>query len=196
MYLSRRQAAQLLDQRLGIARRAAERLLAAGLAGEPVVTSSAALYEAERVEALAQRPEVDQDDLPPGCRGGVLVARTTETTDPLGAVHGPARFSMITRAATRLARPEGQGWFPLVVLIHHAVVAGAELLDIVPAPRDHPQVAAAERWPGRPPLWMLETRPPGDWFADHFDGRVLRQPPGNPYLLWACPLMKPPEAIC
>ena len=132
-----------------------------------------------------------------------MLARTTNTTDPLTAALGPARFSIFTQALTRLLPPSGQGFYPLVVLVHHFVVAGAEITDIVPAPPDHATVEQARSWPGAPDLWMLRVRPPGAWFETAFAGRFLPSDPGNPYLLWALPdppggtpRTNPPEATC
>ena len=166
------------------------------MAGTPERTGAVLRYERQRVEALARRPVVDRVRLPPECAGGVLIARTTDAVDPLGAVRGPARFSWVTQSVMRLARPVGQSWFPLVVVVHHFVVTGAELLELRPAPRDHPRALAATSWPGRSQLWTLVTQEPGDWYHRHFEGRMHYFGPGNPYLLWACPLTKPPDAIC
>jgi len=206
MFLTQRQAAALIGERTGIARRAATRLLNAGLAGTPQRTSASLLYDRDQVLQLTDRAPVgSRESLPPECAGGVLLARTTATTDPLEAVCGPARMSLVTRALTRLMPPEGQGWYPVVVLMHHFVVAGAELLDVAPVPQGHPQVERARTWPGRPRLWEMRTRPPGAWFTAAFAGRVLATGAGNPYLLWALPdppgavfdaRTKPPDAIC
>ena len=141
----------------------------------------------------------------------MLLARTTAVADPVEAVSGPARMSMVTRALTRLMPPEGQGWYPLVVLMSHFVVAGAELVDVDPVAPDHPAAESALTWPGHPRLWTLRTRPPGAWFTTAFAGRVLPAGPGNPYLFWALPepqgsrpmaqapadaRTNPPDAIC
>jgi len=186
--LTQREAAFLIGERTGIPRRAATRLLNAGLAGSPERTSASLLYDRERVVALTAREDVGpRESLPPECAGGVLLARTTAVTDPVKAVSGPGRMSIFTQALTRLMPPTEQGWYPLVVLMHHFVVAGAQLVDIDPAPADHPEVERARTWPGRPRLWMLRTRPPGAWFDAAFAGRILRAGAGNRYLLWGLP---------
>lgn len=192
MQVSQRQAAAILGERLGIPRRAANRLLAAKLAGEPARLAGALLYDRAQVEALASRPPITRTLLPDECAEAILLARTTDADDPLQAVTGPTRFSVVTRALIRLCRPPGQEWTPLVVTMHHFVVAGAEVLDTRPVPDDHPAVRAAQAWPGRPRLWTLETRPPGSWFESHFAGRVLQGRPGNRHLLWHLPRVDPP----
>jgi len=204
MLMTQREAAFLLGERTGISRRAATRLLNAGLAGPPQRTSAALLYDQARVVELAERrPVGPRESLPPECAGGLLLARTTAVTDQVEAISDPGRMSIFTQALTRLMPPPEQGWYPLVVLMNHVVVAGAELVDIDPAPADHPEVERARTWPGRPRLWMLRTRPPGPWFDAAFAGRMLRVGPGNRYLLWgvpnppgATPRTNPPEAIC
>ena len=55
MFLTQREAATLIGERTGMPRRAATRLLDAGLAGTPLRTSASLLYEREQVEALAER---------------------------------------------------------------------------------------------------------------------------------------------
>ena len=52
--LSGRQAAQVLAG-VGLNRSRARQVLAAGLAGEPIRTSSALLYDAAKVQALTER---------------------------------------------------------------------------------------------------------------------------------------------
>lgn len=203
MLLTQRQAATLLGERVGVARRAATRLLEAGLAGTPQRTPACLLYEREAVERLTTRPFVGRrETLPPECGGGVLVARTTATSDPVEAVSGPARFSIITEALIRLLPPPGQGWYPLVVVMNHFVVAGAEITAVERAPDDHPLVRRAESWPGNNHFSLLRTRPAGPWFAEAFEERMLFTASGNPYLLWerplppATPRTNPPDAIC
>ncbi|WP_432476830.1 hypothetical protein [Nocardioides sp. GXQ0305] len=204
MLLTQRQAAALIGERTGITRRAATGLLNAGLAGTPRRTSASLLYDRTRVVELTDRRLVGpRTSLPPECAGGVLLARTTAVTEPIRAISGPGRMSLITQALTRLLPPTGQGWYPLVVLMNHFVVAGAELLDVLPVPDDHPEVERARAWPGRPRLWTLHTRPPGAWFTSAFAGRVLPAGAGNRYLLWglpdppgSTPRTNPPDAIC
>ena len=212
MFLTQREAADLIGERTGLARRPATLLLNVGLAGTPQRTSACLLYERARVVELTERQPVGpRESLPPECAGGVLLARTTAVADPVEAVSGPARMSMVTRALTKLMPPEGQGWYPLVVLMNHFVVAGAELLDVVPVAQGHPAVERARTWHVRPRLWTLRTRPPGAWFTAAFADRVLRTGAGNRYLFWALPdppaphpraqapadaRTNPPDAIC
>lgn len=175
--ITQRRAAAIL-QEYGLPRRAATRVLNAGLAGDSVRTGAILRYDEARVRALIDRPLVDVHDLPPGCHGGLLLARTTDPTDPLGVALSHARFSVYTWIALRQTLRR-QGWYPLVVTLSHFVVAGAEILD---GRGDH-----EDRTAGSAPRWTLQTRPPGSWFDDHFAGRMLIRGAGRAYQLWRCP---------
>jgi hypothetical protein len=77
--VSGRPAAELLSEVLPT-REHARLVLRAGLAGVPVVSSKAVLYDAERVLALARRPPVTADELAELCPEGLYVARLTRGT--------------------------------------------------------------------------------------------------------------------
>jgi hypothetical protein len=77
--VSGRRAAELLSEVLPT-REHARLVLRAGLAGVPVVSSKAVLYDAERVLALARRPPVTADELAELCPEGLYVARLTRGT--------------------------------------------------------------------------------------------------------------------
>jgi hypothetical protein len=60
---------------VGVTRRQARELLGAGLAGPPVKTSSAVLYEEAAVDALASWPVLTDDRVEAACPWGLFVNR-------------------------------------------------------------------------------------------------------------------------
>jgi len=177
VYVTARQAAELLGH-AGLSRSAARRLLATGVAGEPVPIAGARLYERAVIEALVRRRRIapEPEELPELCRQGVMVARTAARPDPLEAARGPLRMSLSTRFV--LAHLiDAQGALPLVVTVSSFVLAGAE-------------VVGGQSAPGGMNRMVLDLQPAGEWF-DTFRDRVFRTPPGNPWLMWGCRLLTP-----
>jgi hypothetical protein len=74
MLISAREACGLLT-RDGVSRRAALRVLASGVAGEPVRTRSAVLYDQARVSELAARPSIQWGDAEEWSPAGLFVSR-------------------------------------------------------------------------------------------------------------------------
>lgn len=163
----------------GLTRERARRVLEAGFAGEPVVTSSAKLYDAATVTSLAARPVVTEQELIERFPLGILVARRqidVRTTDAeqrsalsrdwdistmlamglVGALH-----------AVRGGDPDGDEALPLVATVCGFVATGAEVTSF--------------RFGGAGGD-VLELRPPGQWFDDLRHTRI-RTGPGAPWWL-------------
>jgi hypothetical protein len=175
MLVTGRKAARMLD----LGRETASRVLAAGLAGEPVETPAAHLYDADRVAALRARPVVDDTTpLPAACANGVLVARIDPRVPPgpPELARGPWRLSFGRWAALTVLINQ-HAMMPLVMTVGGFVLGGADVVGSAGAPEDRR-------------LTLLRTRPAGDWFAA-FDQHVLRTPPGFPLLFWRCRLCPP-----
>lgn len=150
----------------GIARGPARRLLAAGLAGTPVVTGAATLFEKERVQALIERPSVEADRLPPPADRVLLELRVRPGT-------GPAEWATLANAgclaSLRLRDAvRRHGLVPLVATCHSFVLGGADVRTA---------------WTATRSTVALDLRGPGAWFAA-FDGRRLYSPAGNCWHLW------------
>lgn len=152
MDLSSRDVGRLL----GLGRDATERVLRAGLAGEPAVRGRTHLYDRATVEALAARPVVDeQTDLPKACAAGLLVARIDPRKDMASAPRLAAG-----RAAVLSMMLATHGRVPVVTTVAGFVLRGADLTD-------------------------AGLVAPGEWF-EAFRERRVRTGPGEPWLLWRC----------
>src|SRR4051794_15534326 len=92
MWVSGREACEMLRE-VGVGARAARRLLASGLAGEPIRTSAAHLFDADRVRAVAHWPTVPWHTIEAACpapsRSVVLQAGGTSPSDRHGSALGP-----------------------------------------------------------------------------------------------------------
>lgn len=171
MLISGRQAAGVLAT-LGLNLPQAQQVLRAGLAGEPLQTSNALLYEKDRVQALADRRGVRVDEVDAACPCGLVVVRlgrgqpmcvTSSWAERADLARGPWDLSVARRIRIRLAA-ERLGGFPLVATLGGFVVLGADITDIRGAgPQD-----------GRS---VLDLDPPGPWHAT-FDERRLPSGPG------------------
>jgi hypothetical protein len=123
MWINAREAARRLGS-VGVGREPARRLLALGFAGAPVRTSSALLYDEARVEALADRPYVEEADLRRHCQyidhiGHFPSVATVSGFIALGAnIVGvredptrPGYPAFRVRHPTTLSLAEPGGWF-------------------------------------------------------------------------------------
>lgn len=165
---------------LGTPRTSVRRALAAGVAGKPVRTRGALLYDHGLVAALLQ-PPLHESDLPSPLDGGTFVARLrigepdTVRFDEVGAdaswrasVSGGWNMAWQTRFVLHLRADKGIpmpflatcGGFVMV----GAVILGARACDPLGA-RTH-----------------LELGPAGSWYAG-LHHRLLRTPPGKPWII-------------
>lgn len=136
------------------------RVLEAGLAGEPVRTPGALLYDAAEVEALCSRDLVARP-FPPPCDAGIFVLR-----GPLAGLHRPHRLHHAYRIGAYL-RLEQEGWLPLVVTLSGFVVGTRQVTALRRVATDRVQ---------------LETSAAGEWRLA-FEGRLLPLGRG-PSLQW------------
>ncbi len=139
-------------------------MLASGLAGIPVWTTTALLYERSAVEALAARREIDLVDAEEWAPHGLVVGRL----DPRhGVAAGPWQASVVTEAMVAILTRE-HGPLPMVTSVGGFVVEGCD-------------VVAIRGTTLRRVLFTLT--PPGPWW-DAVRDRRLATPPGN-HLLFA-----------
>jgi len=165
-WMSARGAAEILSE-LPVGRTLARRILAAGLAGEPVVTAGATPYDVERVRALLGRPFVEASP-PPSDR--VLLEVRVRPGLPAEEWSTLTGTSPILRAHLRIL-VEQHLLVPMVVTCSGFVLGGAEVVDALAVDRASTH---------------LVTRPAGSWFAA-FDGRRMSTGPGNAWRLWLQP---------
>ncbi|HEU4811196.1 MAG TPA: hypothetical protein VFT00_03550 [Nocardioides sp.] len=168
-WVSGRGAAEILGA-AGISRTMSCRILAAGLAGEPLRTSSATLYDASRVRGLLERRSVDVDHLPPPSDRALLEIRvppgsTSESWTRIGNAGAIVRVQLRVLA-------QRHGFLPTVVTCCGFVLGGLEVTGALPLNQ-----ASTSK---------LETQPPGEWFTA-FTGRRLHSTAGNPWRLWLQP---------
>jgi len=172
MYIGARTARELLT-RPGVSAWSADRVLASGLAGEPIRTGHAVLYEEGRVIELAERPSVGWTDVHQCCPAGIFVSRrdfaaTGSRTEQLaGLTEGWSDVCPWTwiRMAIRI---HDHGPLAFVATIGGLVVLGA---DIVEARG----------------LSELVLAPPGPWF-DALDRCWFPTGRGRPWVLRLGPL--------
>ena len=189
---------------LGISRRSARLVLASGLAGQPLRTRGALLYDATRVRDLVAAPEVERA-LQRVRWPGLLVVRLGAAT-PLdlaasqaaqfAAVAGPWQLSPWLRARLGLAvRQHGRAAF--VATVGTFVALGADIVGTHvrgATTGGGPDVGSSEQEPDRAGA-MLELSPPSDWF-DGFRGRRLPTGGGGPWRYWSLPPPAlPPPAL-
>lgn len=84
-WISQRAARELLHG-AGLTTRQARRALGWGLAGNPLVTTTAHLFDRLAVQRLAEREPVDERALSEQCPNGVFVARLGEAPKPGEAI--------------------------------------------------------------------------------------------------------------
>lgn len=164
-WVSERGAAEILA-RDALSRTMSRRVLASGLAGQPVRTSAVSLYDATRVRSLLERPFVDVGRLPHPCGRALLDVRVAATADPADWVR-IGNAGAVVRVHLRLLA-EQHGFVPTVYTCCGFVLGGGE-------------VTGALALPGTRSL--LQVGQPGDWFSS-FAGRRLQSGAGNPWRLW------------
>lgn len=166
-----REAAALLSAVLPV-REHARLVLGAGLAGEPVRTSAALLYDAAAVHALAERPPVTARELARVCPRGLLVARLSRQTSvevrapwaETAAVVAVQPCMPPMTAALAGARLRARDGHPWIATLCGYVVLCAEARGLV-AERDRIRFDLSE---------------PGEW-ADALAGRPLPTRRGRPW---------------
>ena len=169
-----RQAADLLSGVLPT-REHARLVLRAGLAGPATRTSSALLYDQDRVVALAARSPVTADEVDVACPTGLYVARLPRTADV--DVNAPwreiadavARQPPMPTLTTALvnAQIRAAGRFPWVATLCGFVVLAAEARGMGDGPGS---------------TIVFDLTEPGVW-AEAVRGRLLRTRPGRPWLV-------------
>ena len=157
----------------GVGRRVATGVLAAGLAGRPIITPAAHLYDSERVQDLLTWPVLDDDAVKTACPHGLFLARRPllAPVDPLGSsIADGWDLSVFTAIRMRVLLIERHGFLPLVVTVGGFVVATAEITDVVGTSR----------------CYTLVLREAGEWAAAFHRRRHLVRH-GCPWLLqeWA-----------
>lgn len=167
-WVSERGAAEILG-RAGLSRTMVRRVLATGLAGEPLRTSAATLYDASRVRSIAARPPVDRDHLPPPCDRALLEVRVAPGSSPDERVL-IANAGAVVRVHLRMLVAQ-YGFLPLVHTCCGFVLGGAEVTDALALPATHT---------------YLQVRPAGGWFTS-FSDRRLQSGAGNAWRLWVRP---------
>lgn len=180
MLITGRQAAHLLAAR-GVSRASVGHLLATGIAGPAVPTSSAQLYDGDAVADLAERPLVDPGTAAQVAPHGYLVARlprnrVVRTDAPWSeladVVAGPWRVDATVRLVL-VARVSVGVRLPLVLTVAGFAVAGADITDVVAS-------GEAEG------LTAFQVEPPREWFAA-FRGRLCVTGRGRPTQLLGWP---------
>lgn len=170
--VSARQAALVLID-AGLSRSQARRLLATGVAGQPLRTPAADLFDAERVRVLRTWPSVDETALPsPADRALLEVRGTAAAGCATTGFFDLAHLNWVVRIQLGEAVSR-YGFVPVVVTSSSFVVATWEATTFHPA----------EGGRGR-----VTVRPAGSW-AEAFRQRRLYSPPGNQWLLWTPEIM-------
>jgi hypothetical protein len=172
MLVSSREACQWLAK-VGLKRSSAQRVLDAGLAGEPTRTRGAVLYDADRVRALVERPELTWGDMVGLCPAGFFVSRrafdVTRTHDEqLAAARcGWADVSVWRWVAVEFQISQ-QGSLPFLATVSGCVALGADIVGVRRGSE-------------------LELEPPGPWFEAVADS-WFPTGPGRPWVLHLGPL--------
>ena len=175
MLVSARQAAEVL-RGCGLARRHANRVLASGLAGDPVVTPAATFYDEERVHELASRSVVDPREILPACPWGLLIGRRSvdvrlDRQDQLDSVRDDWSLGWLLTSQLRI-RIRQHGHQPLVVTVAGHVALGADIVGIGERLGESGEHVA-----------VMDLRDPGSWF-EAFRDRRLPTGPGRPWVHW------------
>jgi hypothetical protein len=164
------QAARVLAG-VGLNRSRARQVLAAGLAGEPIRTSSALLYDAATVQALVERPVVTWRDVAAMDLHTLFVARgevdpSLSRPEQVRALSEAWRFELFVDVELAW-RVERFGPVAFVATVCGFVVFGAELSRF--RPRTLARAGALSE--------------PGPWFGAFRDMRFPTGP-GRPWVLW------------
>jgi hypothetical protein len=179
MLISTNEAVALLADH-GLSRERARLLLETGIAGAPVRTSGAVLYDEARVRELCGWPTVDEDAVAGACPRGLIIGRL-----------GPHRRLDLTEGPAAQRRSIRDGWrppraprlltfgrsrlgisTPFVATVSGYVVLGAEVTAMEPDGR------------GDCRLHLVE---PGEWY-DALRGRRWFPGRGGPAMwLWGWP---------
>lgn len=157
-------------------------LLRTGIAGAPVETAGAYVFDDAAVEALRLRPPVDERALARMCPQGVYVARLPRTL----ALDLSGPWSDIARQVTRAlaqqrpltplsgaligVRIQAWGFLPFVATLLGYVVLAADLTQLG---ADGPRLEA-----------------PGSWATAVVDRRFHTRPGGRPWYLWTPPVVE------
>jgi len=172
MLISGRQATTLLFE-AGLTQRQARAVLASGLAGMPVPTPGAHLYDEETVLGLAARPCLGRQEVALACPGALFVAR--RWVDVLAAPEDRVRaltrqWDLGVRGAnvSLAVHLHALGPVPFVATVCGFVVLGAEITRLVGEPGGT--------------TYRMELGEPGAWFETLADRRV-RLGPGRDYVL-------------
>lgn len=166
--MTQRAAARLLAT-VGLSRRQATAVLAAGLAGSPQVTTSALLYDADEVVALVGRAPLGDQEVRELCPHGLFVAR--RPADRLADLADGWGIGVLTAAWIRI-RIGRAGHVPLVATVGGFVTAGAEIIYVDTWVGDDPSRPAS----------TLTLRTAGPWLTALL-GRRLALGPGRPWSL-------------
>jgi hypothetical protein len=158
--ISERQATSILS-RVGVARRQGRRILAAGLAGEPLVTSAAKLYDGRAVDRLTEWPLVDHDDVDQICPRGYFIARR-DGEHTLAALADGWDIAWLATTWLQII-VERDGPLPLIATVAGFVVRGADIEDV--------DFGVG----GRATFRLTEA---GSWF-EHLRGRRFSTGPGR-----------------
>jgi hypothetical protein len=167
MLMSGRDARAVLEL-AGWSSRQAREALECGLAGEPVRTRAAHLYDEERVRALASRPIIEWQVVADACPTGIFVARRRVDArlardDQLNQVaRGWQDVSIWTWLAIGL-HLRIHGSLPFVTTVASGVLLGADIVGLSGGTD-------------------LVLGPPGGWFDRLEDARLLTGP-GRPWVL-------------
>jgi len=173
MLISTRQAAARLSD-IGMPRRQATLALGAGLAGEPLRTSAATLYEAARVDDLVARPVVAAGAVFRECPFGLFLDRRVTDVRRFEESGSSAvedlRLGLWAGALLTLSISQ-DGPLPYVATVCGFVVLGGEIVDVTSGANGRHRLHLADpgpwfeawrgrRWPtGGGREWSLLGRP-------------------------------------
>lgn len=173
MLITARQAEEYLRSCLPLSRRQARRVLDAGLAGDPVRTRTAHLYDLAAVTALTRRPEVERDVIVSLLPPGIWVARRlVDARLPAGEQRAALADGWrlgLGRLGFLLFECDHRGFVPLVATVGGFVVAGAEIRGVGPGEQ--------------PDRHRFELAPPGEWFEGFTERRLVSGPGASGVLL-------------
>lgn len=133
-------------------------------------TRSALLFDADRVNALADWPMADEVALDEGCPWGIFIARrdvgvTTGEAEQLESVRDDRPLNLWI-SLVLAHRVREHGYLPFVATVSGYVALGAEIVAVG----------------GRRGVTRFELRQPGEWF-ELLRGRRLPSGPGRPWVI-------------
>ena len=183
--VSEREAIGML-RTAGLTKRGAGRLLALGLAGDPVRIGTrrggcaVTLFDVNRVRSLLARPTITDDEVAAWCPGGLFVSRrelpaALPWPEQMEALADGWALSIWT--GVRLGHRVREQPLPFVATVAGFVVAGADLVDV----RWH-DASPDDRRSGHGIRHRLVLADPGPWFERFRDRRLLTGP-GRPWHL-------------